>query len=110
MSVQSGESGNPKGLRVAVPTSSVGDPPDGVLATLPVPAQGHVPAVLHAAASAIHRGISGAMATVLERHGSAPGTPGQKLYLGADGGCVGTVGGGAVERAVLELLQSMIVR
>lgn len=44
------------------------------------------------------------MATVLERHGSAPGTPGQKLYLSSDGVCVGTVGGGAVERAVLEAL------
>lgn len=46
------------------------------------------------------------MATVLERHGSAPGTPGQKLYLSSDGTCVGTVGGGAVERAVLEALVS----
>jgi xanthine dehydrogenase accessory factor len=46
------------------------------------------------------------MATVLERHGSAPGTPGQKLYLGEDGTCVGTVGGGALERAVLEALSA----
>ncbi len=45
------------------------------------------------------------MATVLERHGSAPGTPGQKLYLSSDGACIGSVGGGAVERAVLEALQ-----
>jgi xanthine dehydrogenase accessory factor len=44
------------------------------------------------------------MATVLERHGSAPGTPGQKLYLSAEGTCVGTVGGGAVERAVMDSL------
>lgn len=48
------------------------------------------------------------MATVLERHGSAPGTPGQKLYLGADGTCIGTVGGGAVERAVLEALGAVL--
>jgi xanthine dehydrogenase accessory factor len=48
------------------------------------------------------------MATVLERHGSAPGTPGQKLYLAADGVCVGTVGGGAVERAVLESLVAIV--
>jgi xanthine dehydrogenase accessory factor len=44
------------------------------------------------------------MATVLERHGSAPGTPGQKLFVAADGACIGTIGGGAVERAVLEEL------
>lgn len=47
------------------------------------------------------------MATVLERHGSAPGTPGQKLYLAEDGTCVGTVGGGAIERATLEALQEV---
>ena len=45
------------------------------------------------------------MATVLERHGSAPGTAGQKLYLGEDGTCVGTVGGGAIERETLEALR-----
>ncbi len=45
------------------------------------------------------------MATVLERHGSAPGTAGQKLYLGEDGTCVGTVGGGAIERETLEVLR-----
>ena len=71
---------------------------------LPVPSHGDAAAVLAAAAAAIGRGASGAMATVLERHGSAPGTPGQKLYLSADGTCLGTVGGGAVERAVLESL------
>jgi xanthine dehydrogenase accessory factor len=49
------------------------------------------------------------MATVVERHGSAPGTPGQKLYLAEDGTCVGTVGGGAIERATLEALQSMVL-
>jgi xanthine dehydrogenase accessory factor len=47
------------------------------------------------------------MATVLERHGSAPGTPGQKLFLGGDGTCIGTVGGGAVEREVLGALQAL---
>ena len=48
------------------------------------------------------------MATVIERHGSAPGTPGQKLLLTADGICIGTVGGGAVEKAALEALSEMI--
>jgi xanthine dehydrogenase accessory factor len=44
------------------------------------------------------------MATVIERHGSSPSTPGQKLYLASDGTCVGTVGGGAIEREVLAAL------
>lgn len=69
-----------------------------------VPAPGDPSAVLAAAAKAIARGVSGAMATVLERHGSAPGTPGQKLYLAQDGTCIGTVGGGAVEHEVLQAL------
>ena len=48
------------------------------------------------------------MATVLERHGSAPGTPGQKLYLAEDGTCLGTVGGGAIERATLVALLTTV--
>ena len=64
--------------------------------------------VLQAAASRASAGIRGAMATVLERHGSAPGTPGQKLYLGEDGTCVGTVGGGAIERETLETLRAVV--
>lgn len=71
---------------------------------LPIPAAGDAAAVLALAAAGMARGVGGAMATVLERHGSAPGTPGQKLYLATDGTCMGTVGGGAVERAVLEAL------
>lgn len=64
--------------------------------------------VLEGAASRASAGIRGAMATVLERHGSAPGTAGQKLYLAADGTCLGTVGGGAIERATLEALQVVV--
>lgn len=71
---------------------------------LPLPAPGDAAAVLGAAAAAAGRGEAGAMATVLERHGSAPGTPGQKLFVSAGGACVGTVGGGAVEREVLTSL------
>jgi xanthine dehydrogenase accessory factor len=48
------------------------------------------------------------MATVLERHGSAPGTPGQKLYLAEDGSCLGTVGGGAIERATIAALLAVV--
>jgi xanthine dehydrogenase accessory factor len=64
--------------------------------------------VLEAAAFRAAQGLRGAMATVLERHGSAPGTAGQKLYLAEDGTCVGTVGGGAIERETLEALQRVV--
>jgi xanthine dehydrogenase accessory factor len=73
-----------------------------------IPQAGDLADVLAAAAAGIARGTRGAMATVLERHGSAPGTPGQKLYLAADGTCVGSVGGGAVEHAVLRALREML--
>jgi xanthine dehydrogenase accessory factor len=64
--------------------------------------------VLAVAAEKVRSGVRGAMATVLERHGSAPSTPGQKLYLAEDGACVGTVGGGAVEREVLAGLVELL--
>lgn len=79
-------------------------------ATLPVPAPAPVPRVLEVAATCAGMGINGAMATVVGRHGSGPGTPGQKLYLASDGTCLGTVGGGAVERAVLEALVALVPR
>jgi xanthine dehydrogenase accessory factor len=65
--------------------------------------------VLEVAAANARRGVRGAIATVMQRHGSAPGTPGQKIYAGADGSCVGTVGGGAVEREVLAALDEMLL-
>ncbi len=61
--------------------------------------------VLEEAARKGRIGVSGVLATVVARHGSAPATPGQKLYLSVDGTCLGTVGGGAVEREVLEALE-----
>jgi xanthine dehydrogenase accessory factor len=64
--------------------------------------------VLEIAVARARAGVRGAMATVVVRHGSAPGTPGQKLFLGEDGACVGTVGGGAVEREVLAALRAMV--
>jgi xanthine dehydrogenase accessory factor len=60
--------------------------------------------VLGVAAECAARGGRLVMATVLDRRGSTPATPGQKLVLAADGTCVGTVGGGALERAVLAAL------
>jgi xanthine dehydrogenase accessory factor len=64
--------------------------------------------VLEVAASKGRAGICGVMATVLARHGSAPATPGQKIFCATDGTCVGTVGGGAIEREVLAALASSI--
>lgn len=64
--------------------------------------------VLEVAVELAKKGIGGAMATVVARHGSAPSTPGQKLYVAEDDTCVGTVGGGAVEREVIEALESML--
>ncbi|MEO8874573.1 MAG: XdhC family protein [Polyangiaceae bacterium] len=64
--------------------------------------------VLQVAGEKTSQGIRGAMATILERHGSAPSTPGQKLFLAADGTCIGTVGGGAVEREILASLAIMV--
>jgi xanthine dehydrogenase accessory factor len=65
--------------------------------------------VLEVAAKKASEGKLGAMATVLARHGSAPSTPGQKLYVCEDGTSVGTVGGGAVEREVLAALAAYLV-
>ncbi len=64
--------------------------------------------VLEVAVERGRHGVRGALATVVARHGSAPGTPGQKLFVGEDGACVGTVGGGAVEREVLAALHEML--
>jgi xanthine dehydrogenase accessory factor len=73
---------------------------------VPRPAEAHE--VLTVAGDKARAGIAGAMATVLARHGSAPSTPGQKLYVASDGTAVGTVGGGAVEREVLAALAELV--
>ena len=64
--------------------------------------------VLEVAVERARAGVRGVMATVVARHGSAPGTPGQKLYAGTDRTCVGSVGGGAVEREVLSAMDEML--
>jgi xanthine dehydrogenase accessory factor len=79
--------------------------PEQPVAFAPRPAD--VPTVLETAADSAKRGVRGAMATVLSRKGSAPSTPGQKLFLAADGTCVGTVGGGAVEREAISALEQI---
>ena len=58
----------------------------------------------------IASGIDACIATVIERQGSAPSTPGQKLVIGADGTAVGSVGGGAVEREAIERMQTLLAQ
>nr|WP_240806810.1 XdhC family protein [Polyangium spumosum] len=60
--------------------------------------------VLRAALDALERGERVVVATVIARQGSAPCTPGQKLALFQAGAAIGTVGGGAVEKAVLRAM------
>lgn len=79
------------------------DKPEAAL----VPAAAEPARVLAVAAEHAARGQRGALATILERHGSAPSTPGQKIWVGADRSCVGTVGGGAVEREIVAALDAM---
>lgn len=74
---------------------------------LVVPSAATVAEVLAAASAHMLLGRGGAMATVFARHGSAPSTPGQKLFLADDGTARGTVGGGAVEREVLSALAAL---
>jgi xanthine dehydrogenase accessory factor len=64
--------------------------------------------VLRAALAKLDRGERVVVATVISRHGSAPCTPGQKLALFLDGSALGTVGGGAVERAVLRSMSELL--
>ncbi len=64
--------------------------------------------VLRAVLEKLDRGERVVVATVMARHGSAPCTPGQKLALFQDGSALGTVGGGAVERAVLRSMAELL--
>ncbi|WP_437924426.1 XdhC family protein [Sorangium sp. So ce291] len=60
--------------------------------------------VLRAALGALEAGRRVVLASVVARHGSAPSTPGQKLCLVDDLTAIGTIGGGAVERAALGMM------
>lgn len=79
-----------------------------VEAGLPVAEPADPATVLASAAERAGRGVRGGIATVLERSGSAPATPGQKIWIGVDRSCVGTVGGGAIEREIMRALSTMI--
>lgn len=70
----------------------------------PIPTTARPEEALAAALGALSAGATVAIATVLARRGSSPATPGQKLAVWYDAAslvAIGTVGGGAVERAVL---------
>ncbi len=47
-------------------------------------------------------GMRAMLATVVESMGSAPGKPGARMIVKADGTTVGTIGGGAVEKKITE--------
>lgn len=64
--------------------------------------------VLRVAAECADGGARVVLATVLARRGSTPSTPGQKLLLSDNGACVGTIGGGAVEREALLEMRSLL--
>jgi xanthine dehydrogenase accessory factor len=58
----------------------------------------------------LRSGGSGALATVVRVSGSTPQTAGARLLLLPDGSTRGTVGGGAIEHAVLEALKELAER
>ncbi len=72
---------------------------------LPVPRTAAADEVMRVALRYLDRGQRVVVATVLERRGSAPSTPGQKLALLGEQAAIGTVGGGAVEYRVIEAMR-----
>jgi xanthine dehydrogenase accessory factor len=58
----------------------------------------------------LRAGGDGALATVIVTRGSTPQVPGARLLLQADGSTIGTVGGGAIERLVVEALADVKAR
>ncbi|MFZ5894947.1 MAG: XdhC family protein [Myxococcota bacterium] len=61
--------------------------------------------IVQAIAELLARRERAALATVVRVSGSTPQQPGARLLLRADGSRLGTVGGGAVERVVIEALE-----
>jgi xanthine dehydrogenase accessory factor len=66
------------------------------------------PDVLAALAEVLARGGRGALATVVRTGGSTPQVAGARLLLRPDGSLIGTVGGGAIEHAVVEALRACV--
>jgi xanthine/CO dehydrogenase XdhC/CoxF family maturation factor/cation diffusion facilitator CzcD-associated flavoprotein CzcO len=53
-------------------------------------------------------GQRGALATIVRTSGSTPRQPGARLLLAPSGELVGTIGGGAIERVVIEALEEVL--
>lgn len=64
-------------------------------------------AVTEALLELLRNGQSGALATVVQVSGSTPQSAGARLLSCADGRTIGTIGGGAIEHAVLAALQDV---
>lgn len=64
--------------------------------------------VTEAVLALLERGQRGALATVVRTSGSTPQQPGARMLLLPGGRTVGTVGGGAIEQAVREALESCL--
>jgi len=57
---------------------------------------------------ALRNGESVALATVVKVHGSAPRKEGAKLLVKADGSTLGTVGGGSLEKAIIQAAREVL--
>jgi xanthine dehydrogenase accessory factor len=77
-------------------------------AALPIPTTALPQEVLRAALDALDHGRRVVLASVIERRGSTPSTPGQKLVLLDDRSALGTIGGGAIERVVLTTMREVL--
>lgn len=64
--------------------------------------------LFRALAAIVERGGRGALATVVRTGGSTPQIAGARLLLQPDGSPIGTVGGGAIEHAVIEALHACV--
>ena len=64
--------------------------------------------VFEAAAEAWRTGRPAAMATVIGANGSTPRASGARMLVFASGEICGTVGGGAVERRVIEIAREVL--
>lgn len=64
--------------------------------------------VAEALLEVLNSGQRGALATVVRSSGSTPQVVGARLLLKPDGNTVGTVGGGAIEHAVLDTMREVL--
>jgi xanthine dehydrogenase accessory factor len=89
-----------------LPCSSAPPPltkPSGLIFT--EPRQQPLRQILQAQLELLSSGQRGALATVVRISGSTPQQAGARLLLREDGSTVGTVGGGAIEKFVMEALE-----